>query len=332
VGAGTCNLLPLTIAVNTGTGVVSATTASPAPSPAGTFQYWRANGLFPGVPITLVGEANVSDYPYFGSSWLNTDPAGPLAGGVFQAQCFGFASPSAYCNGFLTDDASGIPPQSLISPGPTVTGVPLSLSCAAAVAFPAPNAAVFGPSMPLAGAANIDETICDPPGTSVPIGDTSAGTNFVPQPGQSQVGTDTYLTAFTISRVFAPTFAANATTPAFATQDMRVVDATDTDADLVPDVMDNCVTIANPLQCDGDRDGYGNTCDADINNSGTQTGGDIAPFIAMLGTGNLTADMNCNGSATGGDIAPFIARLGASVVPGPSGLACAGTIPCELGL
>jgi hypothetical protein len=112
------------------------------------------------------------------------------------------------------------------------------------------------------------------------------------------------------------------------------LDTTETPADLdgdgVPDASDNCVAMANPLQCDGDRDGYGNTCDADINNTGAQTGADIAPFIAMLSSvpANLTADMNCNGSATGGDFAPFIARLGASATPGPSGLACAGTIPC----
>ena len=54
-----------------------------------------------------------------------------------------------------------------------------------------------------------------------------------------------------------------------------------------------------PSQLDADGDGYGNICDADLNNSGTVTTADFAILRARLNT-----------------------------APGPSGLVCAGTVPC----
>ena len=73
----------------------------------------------------------------------------------------------------------------------------------------------------------------------------------------------------------------------------------DTDGDGIQDPIDNCRLTANPLQQDANLDGFGNICDADINNSGTVTTADFGLLRARLGT-----------------------------APGPSGLACAGTIPC----
>ncbi len=73
----------------------------------------------------------------------------------------------------------------------------------------------------------------------------------------------------------------------------------DSDADGALDVIDNCLLLANPTQLDADADGYGNACDADLNNSGTVTTADFAILRARLNT-----------------------------APGPSGRACAGTIPC----
>ena len=48
----------------------------------------------------------------------------------------------------------------------------------------------------------------------------------------------------------------------------------DADGDGVPDASDNCTLVANPTQLDADVDGYGNICDADLNNNGLVTTSD----------------------------------------------------------
>ena len=106
----------------------------------------------------------------------------------------------------------------------------------------------------------------------------------------------------------------------------------ETDGDGIIDVSDNCRLTANPLQQDANADGYGNICDADINNSGTVTTADFGLLRSVLGQAagfNATAaasDMNSSGTVTTADFGLLRARLGTA--PGPSGLACAGTIPC----
>lgn len=45
-----------------------------------------------------------------------------------------------------------------------------------------------------------------------------------------------------------------------------VASAQDTDGDGIDDSTDNCTFVANPSQLDTDGDGYGNFCDADVNN------------------------------------------------------------------
>ena len=106
----------------------------------------------------------------------------------------------------------------------------------------------------------------------------------------------------------------------------------DAENDGIIDVSDNCRLTANPLQQDANADGFGNICDADINNSGTVTTADFGLLRSVLGQAagfSATAaasDMNSSGTVTTADFGLLRARLGTP--PGPSGLACAGTIPC----
>lgn len=105
----------------------------------------------------------------------------------------------------------------------------------------------------------------------------------------------------------------------------------DTDADLVPDQFDNCRNIKNgpgdsSNQIDANLDGYGNRCDADWNNDGFINGGDFSFYVSAFNTLNATIDMSGDGVVNGGDFSMFVALFNTAV--GPSGLACAGTIPC----
>lgn len=111
--------------------------------------------------------------------------------------------------------------------------------------------------------------------------------------------------------------------------------APDVDSDGVPDAYDNCKTAANgPLlpvgsgceQEDGNLDGYGNACDADISNNGTIDLPDLGALLGVYGTANPTADLNCNGTVDLPDLGALLGAYGGS--PGPTDLACAGTPPC----
>jgi Thrombospondin type 3 repeat len=106
--------------------------------------------------------------------------------------------------------------------------------------------------------------------------------------------------------------------------------AIDTDNDTVVDTLDNCVNTPNAgaLFCDTDQDGYGNACDADTNNDGIIGGPDFGSFTSNFGaTGPNVADLNCDQVVGGPDFGKFTASFGGA--PGPSGLSCAGTIPCN---
>jgi hypothetical protein len=109
--------------------------------------------------------------------------------------------------------------------------------------------------------------------------------------------------------------------------------APDLDKDGVPDSLDNCTSVANPppLDCDTDKDGYGNFCDADLNNDGLVDGLDFAGFNECSTSGSdpdgLGCDLNCDGLWN--DLSLFKPIYEAGTPPGPSGLACAGKVPCE---
>ena len=105
----------------------------------------------------------------------------------------------------------------------------------------------------------------------------------------------------------------------------------DTDGDGVADNADNCTLVANPTQLDSDHDGYGNACDADLNNSGLVTAADYNLMRTVIGKAAgfsalaAAADMNGSGTVTSTDFGLLRARLGNA--PGPSGLACTLTCP-----
>ena len=98
----------------------------------------------------------------------------------------------------------------------------------------------------------------------------------------------------------------------------------DADHDGVFDGQDNCSNDANASQLDADGDGYGNLCDADLNNSGFVTTADFAVMLSVLGQSPAAsptaaaADLNGSGWVTSTDFAILRNRLNA--VPGPSGL------------
>jgi len=107
--------------------------------------------------------------------------------------------------------------------------------------------------------------------------------------------------------------------------------APDSDGDGVPDDYDNCVNIANgPLAstggCDSQEDyntnGYGQVCDADLNEDGGTGLDDMGILLNSLGGGATNiADLNCDGGVGLDDMGDLLNKLGTT--PGASGLACA---------
>lgn len=108
----------------------------------------------------------------------------------------------------------------------------------------------------------------------------------------------------------------------------------DTDGDLVPDQFDNCRLVANgpnqtSNQVDTNLDGFGNACDADLDDNNSCGGTDFSLFVGFFGKSTAAAkaaDFDGDNLVGGSDFAIFVQRFGTP--PGPSGLACAGTIPC----
>jgi hypothetical protein len=106
----------------------------------------------------------------------------------------------------------------------------------------------------------------------------------------------------------------------------------DQDGDGVGDDADNCLVEANPSQLDTNLDGFGNACDADYTDDALVGAPDFLIFGPAFGsqTGEpaYDEDVDADGDGVIG-LAEFL-LIGQSFggPPGPSGLSCAGTIPC----
>ncbi len=112
-------------------------------------------------------------------------------------------------------------------------------------------------------------------------------------------------------------------------------DQADSDGDCLGDACDNCTEIPNGpvipgagdgIQVDTNGDGYGNACDPDLNNDGTVDFLDLGLLKAVFFTDDADADLNGDGTVDFLDLG--LMKSGFFQPPGPSGLACAGTIPC----
>ena len=115
--------------------------------------------------------------------------------------------------------------------------------------------------------------------------------------------------------------------PTFLLLEAFAEEQADDDGDGVFNSEDNCTVVANSGQLDSDADGYGNACDADFNNDGVVGIPDFALLSAQFGsTTGGSADFNGDTIVGIPDFAALSGMFGSP--PGPSGLSCAGTVPC----
>lgn len=93
--------------------------------------------------------------------------------------------------------------------------------------------------------------------------------------------------------------------------------AQDSDNDGVNDNLDNCTTIVNLLQRDSNSDGFGNACDADLDNNGMVSFNDLNLFRSAFDTDNADADFDGNGRVSFNDLNIFRSLF--DKPPGPAG-------------
>lgn len=93
----------------------------------------------------------------------------------------------------------------------------------------------------------------------------------------------------------------------------------DRDDDGVTNDVDNCLTVDNAAQRDTDGDGFGNFCDADLNNDGIVNPTDLGLFRSVFFSADPDADFNGDGVVNVADLGIIRSRF--LVSPGPSALA-----------
>ena len=96
----------------------------------------------------------------------------------------------------------------------------------------------------------------------------------------------------------------------------RHVPVPDTDGDGILDDEDNCTLVPNPDQRDTDNDGYGNICDADLDQSGFVNIKDLAEFKKVFGTTDPDADFDGSGFVNIKDLAILKSLFGKPPGPG----------------
>lgn len=99
----------------------------------------------------------------------------------------------------------------------------------------------------------------------------------------------------------------------------------DVDGEGVRDFLDNCLFDPNERQRDTNRDGFGNLCDADLNNDGSINSADIPLFRRAFSSTPESPRWNPDADFNGDDIVDIqdflILRMALNTTPGPSGRA-----------
>lgn len=93
----------------------------------------------------------------------------------------------------------------------------------------------------------------------------------------------------------------------------------DDDSDGVPSATDNCSEIANPYQRDSDADGFGNACDADLDNNCIVDNTDLERMRSVFFSDDHDADINGDGIVNVIDFGAALSRY--MNLPGPSAYA-----------
>jgi hypothetical protein len=96
----------------------------------------------------------------------------------------------------------------------------------------------------------------------------------------------------------------------------QVTGSLDTDGDGIVDEVDNCTLIPNLSQLDADHDGFGNACDADLNNDNVVNFVDLARLKQAFFTADPAADLNGDGVVNFADLA--IMKRAVFGKPGPA--------------
>jgi len=106
----------------------------------------------------------------------------------------------------------------------------------------------------------------------------------------------------------------------------------DADEDGICDPDDNCTSASNADQRDSDEDGFGNACDADYDGDGIVGTLDFTKFRRAFGSTAGSRDwdpqLDANGDGAIGTFEFALFRRAFGTPPGPSGLVCAGSMPC----